>query len=694
MPVAGQVKIILAADAASYSAALDKAKAQLKQFEGSAKSAGSTARQEFSEARGSIMVLGEEVGVHLPRHVQAFVASLPGVSKAMSAAFDTIAVVAIADAVVKAGEKLKDFIEKNEQLAQKNRELWSSLHGSMEAQNDDLDLTKIKLQNAIAKLEKKPQNSVAEAIAQARVEADKLESTINSVVEKIENALKGEVSGGLAQIFLKQTGGTQTSSIVDTLKLRLSDIEGGYVQGDKTQLEQSAIQSALDQLAPIVKTSHDTVEELKRNHAPLEHSAARVEYEASSQTAEDLRSLLRQLTTSGEIAGLQPKLAKLTAAQGATPADTPWAGYGNPALYAAARATLMPSRVGSVMSPIGPVRAPMWNDRPITSMEAWRSSLVNALPPESTVGTLGMAMSVDPAVARQAAQTAENLTKLLGEKLPQILGPVETPFQQLGDTVRQVVQDFTNLGNILSENFTRDLNSFNDTLMHVLETPSNRMRGQHPWRNMGAGMAETAGRSALQYGEGSLMKALGLGGTGKADGSQSKPFYVRLAEGLTGSSSATSGIMAWLNNSNWAGNLFGGRLFGSGGIFDTAAGSGASAASGEAAQGIGQLFSALLPTMGFAEGGMIPSNMPVLVGERGPEILAGAGGRSVIPNNRLSLGAGDTHFYSIDARGATDPAAIEAAVNRAMASYAPTAQRMAMASIQDHNRRVPPSKRM
>ena len=44
---------------------------------------------------------------------------------------------------------------------------------------------------------------------------------------------------------------------------------------------------------------------------------------------------------------------------------------------------------------------------------------------------------------------------------------------------------------------------------------------------------------------------------------------------------------------------------------------------------------------GFANGGTIGTNGPVLVGERGPEIISGAAGRTVIPNHELgNLGSG------------------------------------------------------
>ena len=59
------------------------------------------------------------------------------------------------------------------------------------------------------------------------------------------------------------------------------------------------------------------------------------------------------------------------------------------------------------------------------------------------------------------------------------------------------------------------------------------------------------------------------------------------------------------------------------------------------------LFSAGKSLLGFANGGMIPTNGPVLVGERGPEILTGAGGRGVIPNE--ALGGSTNITYNINA---------------------------------------------
>jgi tape measure domain-containing protein len=71
--------------------------------------------------------------------------------------------------------------------------------------------------------------------------------------------------------------------------------------------------------------------------------------------------------------------------------------------------------------------------------------------------------------------------------------------------------------------------------------------------------------------------------------------------------------------------------------------------------------------LGFANGGIIPTNSPVLVGERGPEILSGAAGRVVTPNEQLGLGTTNViyNISAVDARSfrelvASDPGFIYA----------------------------------
>lgn len=69
--------------------------------------------------------------------------------------------------------------------------------------------------------------------------------------------------------------------------------------------------------------------------------------------------------------------------------------------------------------------------------------------------------------------------------------------------------------------------------------------------------------------------------------------------------------------------------------------------------------------LGFANGGIIPTNGPVIVGERGPELLVGASGNRVIPNGQFGGGSVTYNIQAVDAASfksliARDPGFIHA----------------------------------
>lgn len=87
---------------------------------------------------------------------------------------------------------------------------------------------------------------------------------------------------------------------------------------------------------------------------------------------------------------------------------------------------------------------------------------------------------------------------------------------------------------------------------------------------------------------------------------------------------------------------------------------------GSSASSGGGFFKNLL---GFANGGIIPTNGPVIVGERGPEILSGAAGRVVTPNNQLGGTSVTYNINAVDAASfkslvARDPAFIHAVASQ------------------------------
>lgn len=80
--------------------------------------AGTKARESMYEARGEAGLLGEMFGIHLPRHVRTFIAELPGVGVALSAAFSATAVIFIIEAIAQAIEKISELAEHSQKVAE------------------------------------------------------------------------------------------------------------------------------------------------------------------------------------------------------------------------------------------------------------------------------------------------------------------------------------------------------------------------------------------------------------------------------------------------------------------------------------------------------------------------------------------------------------------------------------------------
>jgi hypothetical protein len=302
------IAVDFSANTGKLSAGFAKANAETKRFS-------QEFRAQTREASGSLELLGDELGVRLPRHLRTFVAQLPGVASALSAAFSGIAVIGLANIVLETGEKIADFFKKAKEAADKSKDAWASVHVSITSQNDDLELTKARLQDAIARLEHKPENKLAEAIAEARVEADKLGKTVDDVVKQISEAVKSQESGSLAQIFLKQTGGTKTAGVMKTLQDQLNEIDNGYVQGDPTQLRQQALQQAMAALAPILQQAHNTVEQYKRDGTPLDNSSAYKEYQTSSEAMRNLQGANQNINIQQQVDALSNQKDQLDAAK-------------------------------------------------------------------------------------------------------------------------------------------------------------------------------------------------------------------------------------------------------------------------------------------------------------------------------------------------------------------------------------------
>jgi hypothetical protein len=64
----------------------------------------------FHETRGSLTLLAEQMGIHLPREIKSFLAGIEGIQGVLAGAFSAIAIIALIDVLVKVTEKVTEWI--------------------------------------------------------------------------------------------------------------------------------------------------------------------------------------------------------------------------------------------------------------------------------------------------------------------------------------------------------------------------------------------------------------------------------------------------------------------------------------------------------------------------------------------------------------------------------------------------------
>jgi lambda family phage tail tape measure protein len=259
------------------------------------------------------------------------------------------------------------------------------------------------------------------------------------------------------------------------------------------------------------------------------------------------------------------------------------------------------------------------------------------------------------------------------------------------------VENATNAANIARDIFTNAAKALEDTLIDAFKT------GKVNWKQFLAGVIEDIARAQLKQTIGQIFGLFGggaksgggagggilaglFGGMAKAGqdanqgakveeinktastsmnamtdsikefGSATGSFLSNMFSGFgTLISNLTSGLGSII--SSIGGTLFdvigsiGGTLFDIIGSLGSGLGDILGSIGGGGGGGgiLSTLFDVGASLFGFASGGVIPNNKPVLVGERGPELLFGAGGMGVM-SNQDSFGGGSTAItYNINA---------------------------------------------
>jgi hypothetical protein len=229
--------------------------------------AGETVKESMYEARGELGLLGEAFGIHLPRHVRSFVAELPGVGQALSAAFAATAVLFLIDALLKGIEKITEWAHSAEQVQQAmeawdkaQQKVFSGLEdGVLRAQSRLDDLSG----NHMEALRLKLQLIDNQTLAKLDAELEKLGVEADKVFEKLDRNWFSKMFLGLeGSEDAKQKLKEVQKSIDDAFKTRTPEAYADALKVLQSAFDESTkkLQGFDDQL-----TKHEKAVEQAKN---------------------------------------------------------------------------------------------------------------------------------------------------------------------------------------------------------------------------------------------------------------------------------------------------------------------------------------------------------------------------------------------------------------------------------------------
>ena len=791
---AGSVKVILAADASSYSAALEKAKQQLNQLAGASRSAGHSTVSSTQAASAAIRLMEGDV-TNLVRAAERFVAQSQVLSGVLKTAFPVIGAIAIAGVIARGTEAAVKFIETARKMPQALATGFQELATSGQLANDELRRTNDELANQIAKLEGKQQNNLALAIDDARIAADKLAQSLMRDNKQVADLLKTNQIGWLQSLVTGNDSTTAVSGAVNYWNQELANKGHNYNQAvhqygpesdqakaasaaldQRRKDAEAAMQMEIDTRTPgpnraanvtgdqtgnlniargylTMLQQQDDQEQLQSDNKALTNKQQSLAHakelageqrELATQRIRDAQDQLEQIkaehtVSADEEASYWQRLADSAAkgsdlykeamakaniarAQAVKDYQNQWidqildnAKFRDGSSYTASRADLSKDSDETRPASEQGKAAAGWLknlNQGVTIQKANADALAEQSL-QMAVAT-GQISRLDAAQvqaqlhtqeytealqqlenARAAVMSRSDLSELekkqqtsaIDNQISALNGQRDlqsnqdqqaiesaTALGQLREAASQLATRFTDAGAQITDLMTQAVTGFNQTFAQSVT--AHAYNGVEYRRNMAnalGGQFRQLGSSGVNKGletvEGSVLSKFGLGPKKKPDGTASNPMYVRVVGsdgGVAGLSDPLGLNIPGVDVAGWAASL--------------------------APSGMSGLNSLTAGLPGFAAGGDTPSNMPFVVGENGPEVLQFPVPGHVTPNHRIATGS-TTHMpISIDARGATDPAATKAMVYQAIADAAPHIARMTSAAQAKHRASLPPSR--
>ncbi len=192
---AGAIKITLSAGTAEFFSDIEKSNAKIIQFGKNAEAANRSvetsshgAVSQVQATSGALRVLEGGMTNNL-RAAEKFTAGVLGLGPVLQAAFPLIGGIAFLGLLTKLGAEVYKFYRDIASAPEKTAGMFRELNSSVQITNDAMAVSNDRLEQEIAKLEGKRQNTLALALDEARQSADKLAESLDRDLKSLDKVL-------------------------------------------------------------------------------------------------------------------------------------------------------------------------------------------------------------------------------------------------------------------------------------------------------------------------------------------------------------------------------------------------------------------------------------------------------------------------------------------------------------------------
>ncbi len=683
----------------------------------------------------------------LLRAGERFIALSPALSNIAKAVFPLVGGIAVGTIFSKLGKETYEFIEQVNKIPEAVQRGYESFNLSQRSVNDALEITNARLDNEIAKLEGKPENTLALQLAEARKQADELASSLAKVTQEQADLLSKNENGPGAQLL-----GEGTTK---------------YVYGNINNFNKLMEQAARERDLALGRGDQEAADRaLGRLHQYQDNALAYYNQNiAGRQRLQDIFSPRTPLGFLRFIPGDQStNLAALTGArdniflaqqqerdqrqqnvaQGVLPIAQNNKKRDADADEAARKAAADAARLKAI------------DDKAFHDRIKWRDDVVKAYQSVTASDESEITKQID--LSQKWADALDKTNDEVLKKQQQFAAALEKHYDHLGEIQSRSAASLAE--NNIGIQFQRGQLTPYAAAVQAAQLHTNQYQSDYSRLIAAIQAAQNGGDTNEQYQlEDQLAELQGRrqiesandqanirsNTVGGAFNDALNQFVTSSKDAATAMRDIVTGTLNSLNN-----DIVNGRGFRQTGqdLFRSVAGLGLRRAEGSAISGVekffniggskadgsseanatwvriaglgvgggglklpnlpgfggewgggddgngGGLFSAIGSAFGgfFANGGTPLPDSDIVVGEEGPEVWhvpSGASG-SIIPNH--ALGGTTNHVY-VDATGSQDPSSVEAAVHRAMGQYLPYSVGASVQAVQERQKRRPLSAR-